>query len=67
MGVNFALLVSLQHSPRKEAVLWYQMVSYTLLTLKEIKKTMGIDSQASDWCNSALHPGKLRVVHCPDR
>lgn len=27
---------------------------------------MATHSQASDWCNSALHAGKLRVVHCPE-
>lgn len=36
MGVSFALLVSLQHSPRKEAVSWYQMVSCTILTKKKL-------------------------------
>lgn len=28
---------------------------------------MGDHSQASDWCDQPLHPGKLQVVHCPDR
>lgn len=34
LGVNFSLLVSLQHSPRKEAVSWYQMASCALLTMR---------------------------------
>lgn len=35
--------------------------------VRKYNETMGTDSQASDWCHSALDPGKLWPFHCPDR